>query len=154
MVEALVAVLGLSGTVRTATVGVPDELAALLSAARWGIYPSLYEGFGLPPLEAMRCGLPMIVSDRTACPEVVGDGAALVDPEDIAALAGAMRRMEEDPEWREELRARGRRRAESPAFSWERAARQTIAVYRGDRAAHAAEPDPLRTEAPALAGAT
>ncbi len=141
--RAVVTALGLDLAVRSASVRYPDELAALLTAARWGIYPSLYEGFGLPPLEAMACGLPMLVSDRTSCPEVVGDAAALVDPEDPEALAAGMRRLEEDEAWREELRIRGHRRVADPAYSWQRAARQTIAVYRDDPVAFAAETDPL-----------
>ena len=141
--RALAARLGIAGELRAASVEGPGELSALLSAARFGLYPSLYEGFGLPPLEAMACGLPMLVSDRTACPEMVGDAAALADPEDVEALASAMRRLDGDEEWRAELRDRGARRAADPAFSWLRAARQTLAVYRGDRSAFAAEADPL-----------
>jgi len=146
-VHALSERLGIAAAVRAASVEVPGELAALLSAARFGLYPSLYEGFGLPPLEAMACGLPMLVSDRTSCPEVVGEAALLADPADTAALAEAMRRLDGDETLRDELRRRGERRVSDAAFSWLRAARQTLAVYRGDRIAFAAEPDPLRRPA-------
>lgn len=143
-----VAELDLSRSVRVASVGYPDELAALYSAARWGMYPSLYEGFGLPPLEGMACDLPMLVSNRTSCPEVVGKAAELVDPGSIETLAAGMRRLEDAP-LRKLLRTRGRDRVSDPAYSWERCARQTLAVIADDRAAFDAEPDPL--EAPATA---
>jgi len=138
----LIETLGLARSVRSLSVGYPDELAALLAGAGWGLYPSLYEGFGFPPLEAMACGVPMLVSERTSCPEVTGEAALTVDPTDIEGMADAMRRLHSDSELRAELRERGLRRAADPGFSWDRVARQTLAVYRGDRAAHQAEIDP------------
>lgn len=141
----LVQALGLSASVRCATVGYPDDLRALLTAARIGVYPSLYEGFGLPPLEAMACDLPMVVSDRTSCPEVVGDAAHLVDPESVESISAGIKLLYESDTLRAELRQRGRRRVSDPAFGWDRVARQTLAVYRDDRSAFEAENDPLVT---------
>jgi glycosyltransferase involved in cell wall biosynthesis len=107
---------------------VPDgDLAALMNGALGFVYPSLYEGFGLPPLEAMACGTPVITSNRSSLPEVVGDAALLVDPEDTGDLAGAMARLVDEPPLREELRERGRERARR--FSWRRTAEMTSAVY-------------------------
>lgn len=133
--RARIAELGLELSVRAANVRYPDDLGALYSAARFGVYPSLYEGFGLPPLEAMACDLPMLVSNRTSCPEVVGDAALLVDPGNHDALVSGLRRMEDDAELREELRRRGRQHVEDPTGAWDRVARQTLAVVRDDRAA-------------------
>jgi alpha-1,3-rhamnosyl/mannosyltransferase len=142
-IESLARDLDLAQDVRTCHVGYPDDLAALLSGARWGMYLSLYEGFGLPPLEAMACGLPLVVSNVSSIPEVVGDTAILVDPRGVEAMAAAMRRLEDDEDLRSDLAARGRERAASPAFSWERAARQTAAAYRNDREAFLAEEQPV-----------
>jgi glycosyltransferase involved in cell wall biosynthesis len=136
--------LGLAGDIRIHQAAYPHELAALMSGALWGMYPSLYEGFGLPPLEAMACGLPMLVSDVSSVPEVAGDAAVLVDPRDADAIAAGMRKLQGDDALREDLRSRGIRRATSPAFSWARTARQTLAAYRDDEAAFSAEPQPLR----------
>ncbi len=135
--------LDLTQDVRACHVGYPDDLTALLSGARWGMYLSLYEGFGLPPLEAMACGLPLVVSNVSSIPEVVGDAALLADPRSVEAMAAAMRRLAEDQNLRTALSARGRARAASPAFSWERAARQTTAAYRNDREAYLAEEQPV-----------
>ena len=104
-----------------------DELAAYYSGAECLVLPSLYEGFGLPPVEAMACGCPVIVSNVTSLPEVVGDAALLVDPTDDRALAGAMRAVLDDATLRADLRARGFARA--AGFTWERVARETLAVY-------------------------
>ena len=142
-VDQLVGALGLEISVRCASVRYPDDLRALYGAALFGLYPSLYEGFGLPPLEAMACGLPMLVADATSCPEVVGNAAELVDPESTDAIADGMRRLFDRPQLRDRLRALGHARVEHPAFSWDRAARQTLAVYRGDIAAYREETDPL-----------
>ncbi len=139
----LIEALGLSASVRCASVSYPDDLRALLTAARFGVYPSLYEGFGLPPLEAMACDLPMLVADRTSCPEVVGKAALLIDPESVEAIADGMTRLYESESVRANFRQRGRRRVADPAFGWDRVARQVLAVYRDDRAAFAAEVDPL-----------
>ena len=91
-------------------------------------YPSLYEGFGLPLLEAMSVGTPVIASQVSSLPEVAGDAALLVDPFDVDALAGALERVAGDAALRADLAARGYRRVRR--FSWERAARETLAVYR------------------------
>lgn len=104
------------------------DLRRLYSCATVFVFPSIYEGFGMPVLEAMACGAPVITADTTALPEVVGDAALLVNPRDPDALAEAMRRVIEDRELREDLRARGLARA--AAFTWARAARQTLGVYR------------------------
>lgn len=103
------------------------ELVGLLSAARAFVYPSLYEGFGFPPLEAMACGAPVITSNRASLPEVVGDAALLIDPDDAPALAGALRRVLGDDALAADLRARGLRRAS--LYSWGRCAQATLGAY-------------------------
>lgn len=108
---------------------VPDEeLHKLYVAARCHIHPAHYEGFGLPPLEAMACGTPTIVSNISSLPEVVGDAALLVDPRDPEEMAVAMQRLLRDDDLHAELREKGLQRAR--VFSWERAARRTLDVYR------------------------
>jgi len=108
---------------------VPDDaLPALYSGALFFVYPSLYEGFGLPPLEAMACGAPVIVSDRSSLPEVVGDAGLKVDALDVDGLAEAMNSLIEDDALRAELGQRGIERARG--FSWRRCAEQTLDVYR------------------------
>jgi glycosyltransferase involved in cell wall biosynthesis len=107
---------------------VPDaDLPLLVNGAVAFVYPSLYEGFGLPPLEAMACGTPVITSNRSSLPEVVGDAALVVDPYDRGALADAMARVVSDATLRDDLRARGLARAQR--YSWDETARRTIAVY-------------------------
>ncbi|HZQ08751.1 MAG TPA: glycosyltransferase family 1 protein [Anaerolineae bacterium] len=103
------------------------DVPALLNLAEVFVYPSLYEGFGLPPLEAMACGTPVISSNAASLPEVVGDGGILFDPRDTEALTQALGRVLHDFALREELCAKGIRRAS--CFTWERAARETLAVY-------------------------
>ena len=108
---------------------VSDEmLPVLYSGARVFVYPSLYEGFGLPPLEAMACGAPVIVSDRSSLPEVVGDAGLQVDALDVDALTAAMLAIIEDDSLCASLRRKGIARAAS--FSWRRCAEQTAEVYR------------------------
>lgn len=104
------------------------HLAALFRCAGVFVYPSLYEGFGLPPLEAMSLGCPVITSNTTSLPEVVGDAACLIDPTSVDELAAAMQRLIEDTDAAEELRRKGTSRVAQ--FSWERCARDTAAVYR------------------------
>lgn len=104
-----------------------EELAAHYLAAVCLLFPSRYEGFGLPILEAMTYGCPVITSNRSSMPEVAGDAAVLVDPEDPTAIAQALRRVANDRGLRDDLIARGRER--SRLFSWENTARATAAVY-------------------------
>ncbi len=104
-----------------------EVLPALYGGATLFVFPSLYEGFGLPLLEAMACGTPVVCSNRSSLPEVVGDAALLVDPVDVAALADALLRLLEDTALREHLTERAIARAAT--FSWERAARETLEVY-------------------------
>ncbi|PYS77216.1 MAG: glycosyltransferase family 1 protein [Acidobacteria bacterium] len=104
------------------------DLPALYTGALCFAYPSYFEGFGLPPLEAMRCGTPVLVGDRTSLPEVVGDAALTADPFDTGALARALARLIDDAALRAELRARGLKRAS--AFDWRDTARMTLQVYR------------------------
>jgi glycosyltransferase involved in cell wall biosynthesis len=104
-------------------------LRALYTAASALAYPSLYEGFGIPPLEAMACGTPVVASNVSSIPEVVGDAGLLVDPLDHGALAAALARVLTDRALAHELRRRGFERARQ--FTWERQARKLMALYRG-----------------------
>jgi len=106
-----------------------EELRALYAGAGAFAYPSLYEGFGLPVLEAMAAGAPVLTSSVSSLPEVAGDAALLVDPQDPHAIADGLRRLLGDGALAEELRTRGRARAAE--FSWERTARETLALLRG-----------------------
>lgn len=107
---------------------VPDEdLSVLYSAAKCFIYPSFFEGFGLPPLEAMRCGTPTITGDQTCLPEVVGDGALLVNPFDEQSILEGIVNVLCDDRLRAQLREKGIKRAGS--FDWKKTARQTLEVY-------------------------
>ncbi|OQY79487.1 MAG: hypothetical protein B6D41_22585 [Chloroflexi bacterium UTCFX4] len=109
--------------------GVPaDELKYLYNAARVFALPSLYEGFGLPPLEAMASGTPVIVSNVSSLPEVVGDAGLLIDPNDVEGWTVALHRVLTENELHAELSAKGLKRASK--FSWERAARETLKVYK------------------------
>ena len=101
---------------------------AMMSSAIAFVFPSHYEGFGLPPLEAMSCGTPVIVSDRGSLPEIAGDGGLCVTPDDPGAIAAAMDRLITEPSLRERLRAAGL--AQARRFDWERCARETSAAYR------------------------
>ena len=104
------------------------ELAAAYARAAVFAFPSLDEGFGMPVLEAMAAGVPVLTSDRSALPEVAGDAARLVDPEDTEALAAGLQELAADRELRQELSDRGKRRAS--LFTWEKAVRETWDVYR------------------------
>jgi len=105
-----------------------EEVHDLYVGARCHVHPAHYEGFGLPPLEAMACGTPTIVSNVSSLPEVVSDAALLVDPNDTEEIAVAMHRLLTDPELHDELREKGLKRA--GCFNWELAARSTLDVYR------------------------
>jgi glycosyltransferase involved in cell wall biosynthesis len=106
----------------------PDELRLWYNAAELFVYPSLYEGFGLPPLEAMACGTPVLTSNVSSLPEVVGEAGLTVDPMDSEGLAEAMNQVLGDGALRQSMRERGLARA--GRFSWARAARETVEVYR------------------------
>ena len=104
------------------------ELPLWYNAATIFVYPSLYEGFGMPLLEAMACGTPVIGSDASCLPEVVGDAGLLVPPDDVEGLAARMKRLLADADLRADLSQRGRVRAS--AFTWEGTARATVTSYR------------------------
>jgi glycosyltransferase involved in cell wall biosynthesis len=107
---------------------VPDEdLPGLYTLSTCFVYPSFFEGFGIPPLEAMQCGSPVITGNRTSLPEVVGDAGILVDPFDVTSIADAMDRLLGDSQLREDLRRKGFERAK--LFSWKRAARETLDIF-------------------------
>ncbi|MDH7488469.1 MAG: glycosyltransferase family 1 protein [Anaerolineae bacterium] len=104
-----------------------QELPLWYNGAAGFVYPSLYEGFGLGPLEAMACGTPVVVSDRASLPEVVGDAGLTVPPDDVSALAEAMAAILREPSLAAQLRERGLRRAGE--FTWERTAQATVQAY-------------------------
>ena len=104
-----------------------EHLSALYSAAICFVYPSYFEGFGLPILEAMKCGTPVIAGDRTSIPEVAGEAALLFDPFDVQSLVEALKRVLNDSQYRGTLSARGLQRASE--FSWQTTARLTLAAY-------------------------
>jgi len=108
---------------------VPDaDLPALYSAATLLVSPSFYEGFGLPALEAMSCGTPVIVADRASLPEIVGDAGLLADPDDPFTITRQMSRVLEDPALQALLSERGLRQA--ARFTWARTAQVTLSAYR------------------------
>jgi alpha-1,3-rhamnosyl/mannosyltransferase len=104
-----------------------EDMPALYSGAELFVFPSLYEGFGLPPLEAMACGAPVLCSSSSSLPEVVGNAALTVNPYDVTALAEGLRQLLSQAALRVHLREAGLQRARE--FSWERTARATLAVY-------------------------
>ena len=105
-----------------------EDLLHLYNAAQLLVQPSFYEGFGLPPLEAMACGTPVVVSNVSSLPEVVGDAGLLVDPEDVSELTVAIWRILTDEALRADLIAKGFKRAQ--CFSWEKTALETLELYR------------------------
>lgn len=108
---------------------VPDEeLPHIYAGATLFVYLSYFEGFGLPPLEAMACGLPVVTSNATSLPEVVGDAGITVSPADVDAVVAAIALIMDDGEFARTLGSRGRERAK--LFSWDEAARQTLEIYR------------------------
>ncbi len=122
-----VAQLGLGDRVHFTDYVPAEDLPGLLNLAEVFVFPSRYEGFGLPPLEAMACGVPVISSDAASLPEVVGDAGLLVSPGDPAALAAALRRVLLDAALRARLRVEGPERAR--LFTWDATARRTLQVY-------------------------
>lgn len=104
-----------------------EDLPALYNAADLFVYPSLYEGFGLPPLEAMACGTPVITSNTSSLPEVVGDAGIMVDPYDVDGLADAMHKVLTNDGLREDMIKKGLKRAKM--FSWEKCAKEMLDVY-------------------------
>jgi glycosyltransferase involved in cell wall biosynthesis len=119
--------LGLSADVIFTGYVATDDVPALYRQADLFVFPSLYEGFGRPPLEAMACGTPVVTSNVSSLPEVVGDAALTVDPHDVDGLAMAIERALVDAPLRAELRSRGLER--TAGFTWEHAAREMVAVY-------------------------
>ncbi len=118
--------LGIADAVRFAGYIGDDDLPALISGASVYLFPSLYEGFGLPVLEAQACGTPVLASNVSSLPEVGGDAALYVDPLDVASIRNGIAQLLENRTLREELRERGLRRV--AAWTWERTAQQTLAA--------------------------
>jgi glycosyltransferase involved in cell wall biosynthesis len=127
-IASLVQQLGIAEHIHLTGPLTDDDLPALYNGADLFVFPSLYEGFGLPVLEAMACGTPVITSNVSSLPEVAGNAALLVDPYNVDELAGAIRRILSDPALAADLRAKGLERARQ--FSWERTAQETLEVYR------------------------
>jgi glycosyltransferase involved in cell wall biosynthesis len=111
----------------------PDaDKPALYRGAAAFVFPSRYEGFGLPPLEALACGTPVVGSDVSSMPEVVGDAGVLLPPDDAEGMAGALIQLAIDEDFNAELSRRAL--VQAARFSWERAARETLAAYQESRA--------------------
>jgi glycosyltransferase involved in cell wall biosynthesis len=125
---ARVEALGLTGEVHFVGFVPAEDLPLWYNAADLFVYPSIYEGFGLPPLEAMACGTAVITSTASSLPEVVGKAGRLVDPTDTDALAGAMAQVLGNRDVQQELEAAGL--VQAAGFSWESAARGTVDSYR------------------------
>src|SRR5262249_36895896 len=121
--------LGLGESVRFAGYIDQEDLAAVYSLATVFAYPSLWEGFGLPVLEAMACGTPVLTSNVSSLPEVAADAAVMVPPCDVDAISEGLRQLLEDSGLRQRLSERGFHRA--ARFSWDQCARQTLSVYEG-----------------------
>jgi glycosyltransferase involved in cell wall biosynthesis len=119
--------LGLEDRVRFLGFVDDADLPALYNLSNLFAFPSLYEGFGLPPLEAMACGVPVVCSNASSLPEVVGDAALTVDPLDVPGLAENMRRAIEDESLRASLVRRGLERAAT--FTWPKAAQALLGLY-------------------------
>jgi glycosyltransferase involved in cell wall biosynthesis len=103
------------------------QLPALYRRATAMVYPSLFEGFGMPPVEAMACNCPVICSDRGSLAEIAGPAACIVEPENVSQIADALRRVASEPRFADDLRATGLKHA--ARFNWSRAAAATLAVY-------------------------
>ena len=104
-----------------------EDLPMLYNCADIFVYPSLYEGFGLPPLEAMACGIPVITSNTSSLPEVVGDAGIMVDPADVNSLCKSMYILLNDKELWNRMSIMGRKR--SKLFSWENTAKKMLEIY-------------------------
>ena len=120
--------LARNGSLRVLGYVPDDKLPLIYAGATLFVYPSLYEGFGLPPLEALASGVPVIVSNRASLPEVVGDAGALIDPEDIESLAHVVESLLLDQPKREQITRAGLQQAKR--FTWEACAEKTFRVYR------------------------
>lgn len=120
--------LGLRQRVRFLDFVADDDLPLLYNLAHGLVYPALYEGFGFPPLEALACGTPVLASNTSSLPEVVGEAGVLVDPTDIESIAAGIQRLLDDEELVGELRRRGPQQA--ARFSWDQAAQRTLDIYR------------------------
>ncbi len=118
---------GLSGDVINVDYVPVEDLQLLYNEADLLVFPSLFEGFGIPVLEAQACGTPVVASDTTALPEAVGDAGVLVDPYDEEAIAEGVRKVLQDQKLRDDLVGKGFENARG--FSWEKMARETLAVY-------------------------
>lgn len=126
--EELMRSLDLSSRQVVSLQGSDEVLSALYSGASALVYPSFYEGFGIPPLEAMAHGCPVVCSNRSSVPEVVGDSALLFDPSNIEQIASCVELVVSDTAWRQTLISRGHVRAAQ--FSWDRCAHETLATYK------------------------
>src|SRR5262249_59336802 len=124
---AAVETLGLGDAVRSIEDAADADLPPLFDGAEAFAFPSLYEGFGLPPLEALARGVPTVVADTSSLPEVVGDAALKHPPSDYEALAVCLLRLLADEALRADLRARGPLQA--AGFTWARAAQETLALH-------------------------
>lgn len=129
VLETAVELAGLSGTGRVRFTGFVTrrDLVALYHDAEAVVIPSLYEGFGIPAIEAMDCGCPVLAANCTALPEIVGDAAMLFEPTDVADIGRALKEFHRDPSLRLTLKEKGTRRAEG--FSWEKVAAETLQLY-------------------------
>jgi glycosyltransferase involved in cell wall biosynthesis len=126
-VEALISALDLESVVRRTGLVEDEDLPGLFAGADAFLYPTLYEGFGLPVVEAMACGVPVLTSSTSALQEVAGGHALLVDPMDVEAIAGGVVTLATDAAKRAELAKLGLARAAD--FSWDKAAEATLGVY-------------------------
>lgn len=124
----LVRTLGLGDNFRTVKPATEEKLVFLYNAADVFAFPSFYEGFGLPALEAMACGTPVVASNRTSVPEIVGDAGIMIDPEDTADFARMIQRVLTEENLVKDLSKRGRERATQ--FSWEKTTSATSAIYK------------------------
>jgi glycosyltransferase involved in cell wall biosynthesis len=120
--------LGLADRVRWLGLVPNEEMPSVMAAADVCVYPSLYEGFGFPPLEAMASGIPVVASNASCLPEILGDAALMVDPTDVKAFGEAVEAVLVQPELNARLVAAGHERVRD--FTWERCAERTVAVYR------------------------